>query len=85
MVERFANFYDTVAFSQWSYHFHFSKMMSKKVWASYKHALKDYIRKTTGDDTYYSAKLKMQYQTIGDLSMLLTQTTTSSGQRSVFI
>ena len=60
MVERFANFYDTVAFSQWSYHFHFSKMMSKKVWASYKHALKDYIRKTTGDDTYYSAKLKMQ-------------------------
>lgn len=60
MVNRIFNFYDTAAFSQWSYHFHQSKMRSKKVWASYKHALKDFIRGYTSDQTYYAAKLKVQ-------------------------
>ena len=60
MVARFINFYDTLDFSQWSYHFHYSKMKSKKVWASYKHALKDFIREVTGDSVYYSTKFKMQ-------------------------
>ena len=60
MVNRVFNFYDTVAFSQWSYHFHQSKMRSKMVWASYKHALKDFIRGYTSDQEYYSAKLKVQ-------------------------
>ena len=60
MVNRVYNFYDTVAFSQWSYHFHQSKMRSKMVWASYKHALKDFIRGYTSDQEYYSAKLKVQ-------------------------
>ena len=60
MVDRFENFYDTNDFSQWSYHFHYSKMKSKKVWASYKHALKDFIKEVTGDNVYYSAKFKMQ-------------------------
>ena len=67
MVARIVNFYDTLDFSQWSYHFHYSKMRSKLVWASYKHALKDFIRGYSGDNMttqgkmiYYSAKLKMQ-------------------------
>merc|ERR1711936_1479649 len=60
MVNRVFNFYDTAAFSQWSYHFHQSKMRSKAVWSSYKHALKDFIRGYTSDQEYYSAKLKVQ-------------------------
>ena len=60
MVARMVNFYDTQEFSQWSYHFHQSKMKNKTVWASYKHALKDFIFKFNGDQTYYGAKLKVQ-------------------------
>ena len=60
MVDMVVNFYDTLEFSQWSYHFHQSKMHSKKVWASYKHALKDFIRKQTKDKRYYAAKLDVQ-------------------------
>ena len=60
MVNQVFNFYDTMAFSQWSYHFHQSKMRSKKVWASYKHALKDFIRGYTKDQEYYAAKLNVQ-------------------------
>ena len=67
MVKSIINFYDTLDFSQWSYHYHYSKMRSKLVWASYKHALKDFIRGYSGDNMtikgkmiYYSAKLKMQ-------------------------
>ena len=60
MVDMVVNFYDTLEFSRWSYHFHQSKMHSKKVWASYKHALKDFIRKQTKDKGYYSAKLDVQ-------------------------
>jgi hypothetical protein len=60
MVTMVVNFYDTVEFAQWSYHFHESKMRAKSVWASYKHALKDFIRGHTGDQTYYGAKLKVQ-------------------------
>ena len=61
MISRVVNFYDTSDFSQWSYHFHYSKMKSKLVWASYKHALKDFIRGYYPFDmVYYSAKLKVQ-------------------------
>ena len=60
MVSRVFNFYDTMVFSQWSYHFHQSKMRSKMVWASYKHALKDFIRGYTNDQKYYAAKLNIQ-------------------------
>ena len=59
-ITRVVNFYDTIEFSQWSYHFHHSKMRSKAVWSSYKHALKDFIRGYTGDQEYYAAKLKVQ-------------------------
>ena len=60
MVNQVYNFYSTMAFSQWAYHFHQSKMRSKKVWASYKHALKNFIREYTNDQEYYSAKLNVQ-------------------------
>ena len=60
-VNRIVNFYGTEDFSQWSYHFHYSKMKSKLVWASYKHALKEFIRGfVDGMSDYYSAKLKVQ-------------------------
>ena len=60
LVTRVVHFYDTTEFAQWSYHFHPSKMRCKTVWASYKHALKDFIRSFTGDETYYAAKIKVK-------------------------
>lgn len=52
-------FYASEDFQQWSFHHHHEKMQDKRVWASYKWPLKEFILRHTGDHAYYAGKIKI--------------------------
>ena len=54
------NFFESEEFHRWSFHHHEEKMPDKRVWASYKMPLKDFIFEHTGDANYRAHKMKVQ-------------------------
>jgi len=59
LVDSVKFFYVTDDFQQWSFHHHEEKMQDKKVWASYKWPLKEFILRCNGDRKYYAGKIKI--------------------------